>query len=121
MGTYLSWVEGKAELAIKLEKGCCGASYSDGAVILCTCISAMASRLWVESKGHDRRRFVELVTQFSGLDDPKRVSVPLLVQDHAEWRPIAKITDKALRLTADNDKTEHELMALDFDEIASEP
>jgi hypothetical protein len=113
MGTYLSWVDEKVDLASDLGQGLCGAGYADGAIILCTCISALASRLWVESKGHDRKRFVELVTKFSGLDhSPKLISVPLLVQDHAEWRASAIITDKSFRLTADDDKTEDELMAL---------
>jgi hypothetical protein len=113
MSTYLDWAEEKCLLAGDLESGACGGSYSEGAIILCTCISAMASRLWIESVRADRKRFVEIVVQFSEpAHDTTKISVPLLVQGESQWRHRLAFTDKHFRLTGANDKTENELLKL---------
>lgn len=115
MLTYTSWIEEKSELAHVLAKGSCGGTYADGAIILCTAISAMSSVMWVRKTGTDRKRFIEIVTKFPRPGfDPTTVSAPLLAQDKEyNWlRQRLGISDKALRYTGANDKSEDEIIKL---------
>ncbi|MCG8093847.1 MAG: hypothetical protein JAZ17_09510 [Candidatus Thiodiazotropha endolucinida] len=73
------WTEKKIALALELERGQCNGSYAEAVIILCSVISAIAADIW-PGEGLDRKRFVELLTEYS--DESlhlKRVSIPLLI------------------------------------------
>jgi hypothetical protein len=114
MSTYSAWIKERSDLASALSKGSCGGTLADGVIILCTSICSMASLLWAESKrGADRKRFVEIVTRFSEPSrDTKIISVPLLAQSEADWKPRLNVSEVAFRYTGANDKTENEIVAL---------
>ena len=73
------WVRKKQKVAVQLAKGQCDGSYGDAALILCSCLSALAAEVW-PGDHIDRKRFVELLAKFSL---PQllctRMSIPLLV------------------------------------------
>lgn len=75
------WVRKKAKVAAQLASGQCGGSYGDAAVILCSCLSALAAEVW-PGDHIDHVRFVELLEKYA---PPRlrsaRVSIPLLVDD----------------------------------------
>jgi hypothetical protein len=105
---------------VGLEDGIHGPGYSEGVIILCTCISAMASRLWFEDKHSDRKRFTEILTMFSEPElDTTKISMPLLSQDDDFWKKQLSFTDKNLRLTGANDKSESELLNICISSQAS--
>lgn len=110
MSTYLAWVEEKSGLAHALENGNCGGTVADGVIVLCTCICAMASFLWVETENTDRKRFVEILTRFS--PDTKKISVPLLAQKDDSWGQRLRVSQKTIRYTEANDQTESEVLSL---------
>ena len=75
------WVRQRANVAAELARGHCGGSYGDAALILCSCISALAAEVW-PGESIDRKRFVELLIQYTPAQlAATRVSVPLLVSD----------------------------------------
>jgi hypothetical protein len=113
MLTYSSWIKEKSELAHTLAKGSCGGTYADGAIILCTSVSAMSSLMWIKKKGTDRKRFIEIVARFPQLGfDPTTVSAPLLSQDHHSLKQTLAVSDKSFRYTGKDDKSETEIMNL---------
>jgi hypothetical protein len=114
MSTYLEWIKERSELAYALSKGSCGGTLADGVIIMCTSICSMASLLWIDSKERvDRKRFVEVVTQFSDQSrNTKLISVPLLAQGEVNWRRWLNVSEVAFRYTEANDKTENEIAAL---------
>ena len=76
----IDWIRIKSEFAARLAEGCCGGSYGDAALILCSCLSALAADVWPGER-IDRKRFVELLTRYT---PPRlvatRISLLLLVQ-----------------------------------------
>lgn len=124
MLTYTTWIEEKITLALSLAQGSCGGTYADGAIILCTSISAMSSLMWIKTKNTDRKRFIEIIVQFNNNGiDITNVSCPLLSQDKIHQNKInfkkkLGISDIAYRYTSANDKTEKEIIDL-FSSIIS--
>ena len=84
------WVRKRATVAAQLDTGGCGGSYGDAALILCSCVSAVAADVW-PGDHIDRNRFVELLAQYA---PPRlnavRVSIPLLVDDLRRQRRTAE-------------------------------
>ncbi|MGP0061619.1 MAG: hypothetical protein ACLPID_20305 [Beijerinckiaceae bacterium] len=115
MFTYSSWIEEKSKLAHALASGSCGGTYADGAIILCTSISAMASLMWPARARTDRKRFIEIVVKFprNGFD-ATMISAPLLSQERRDLQHKLRVSDIAFRYTADNDKSENEVLSLCF-------
>lgn len=72
------FVSHKLAVAAALEGGGCGGDYLDGAIIVASLLSAMASDVW-PGKGNDKRRFVQLWVEYLGPED-RRVSIRLLIQ-----------------------------------------
>jgi hypothetical protein len=113
MLTSTSWIEEKSELAHALAKGSCGGTYADGAIVLCTSISAMSSLMWVKKDGTDRKRFIEIIAKFPRPGfDPTTVSAPLLSQGCNSLKQKLAVSDQPLRYTGDNDKSETEIINL---------
>jgi hypothetical protein len=114
MSTYIIWIKERRELAEALNQGRCGGTFADGVIILCTCICAMASLLWIEARQRqDRKRFVEIVTRFSNPPhDTKKISVPLLAQEEIDWRQRLNVSNIAFRYTGTIDRDESEIVAL---------
>lgn len=111
--TYSSWIEEKTALALGLAQGCCGGTYPDGAIILCTSISAMSSLMWVKKKRTDSNRFTEIVARFYRTEfDPSIVSAPLLSQDDNSLKQPLGVSDLAIRYTGKNDKSEDEVVRI---------
>jgi hypothetical protein len=116
------WVKKKEKVAAQLANGQCGGSYGDAALILCSCLSALAAEVW---PGHhiDRNRFVELLEKRAPPQlGSARVSIPLLVDDLRSQQRAAeasKIESKFLRqfsagqiLRGDEvDEDEHAILA----------
>jgi hypothetical protein len=111
--TYSIWIENKNALAHTLANGCCGGAYADGAIILCTSISAMASLMWVRADRTDKKRFIEIVARFpkDGFR-PTTVSAPLLAQEDDSLRQKLAVSDKAFRYDGSVDKSENEVVGL---------
>jgi hypothetical protein len=107
--SYQSFVEQKIKTAQAIAMGCCDGTYAEGAIILCSIISAMSAIAWPDDKKHriDRKRFVEIITRFppSGID-PKKMSIPLLVQDGKACNSRLGIPKAAFYLTGANDLNE---------------
>jgi hypothetical protein len=111
--TYSSWIEEKSQLAHALAAGSCNGTYADGAIVLCTCISAMSSLMWVKKKGTDRSRFIEILARFPQPQfDPTIVSAPLLSQKHNPLREKLAVSDMAFRYTGSTDKSEADVIKL---------
>jgi hypothetical protein len=123
MTTYLSWIKGKSELAHALANGSCGGTYADGAIVLCTSISAMSSLMWVKKRGTDRKRFIEIVARHPEPGfDPTTISAILLSQsqDHALLKQKLAVSDIAFRYTGNDDKPESEIIKLCSNSISSD-
>ena len=91
MDTYRKqWVTKKAQTALRLESGECGGSYSEAILILCSTLSTLAAEIW-PGKGIDRKRFVELLTEYAPPHlHTTRISVPFLTK---HLRASAKTND----------------------------
>jgi hypothetical protein len=75
------WVKKKGDVAAQLASRQCGGSYGDAAVILCSCLSALAAEVWPGTR-IDQNRFVELLEKYTPPQlGSARVSIPLLVYD----------------------------------------
>ena len=112
--SYQLFVEQKIKIAQALDAGCCEGTYAEGALILCSIISAMSAIAWPDDKKHrgiDRKRFVEIITRFPppGID-PKKVSGPLLVQDGKACNSRIGISKKNLRFSEANDLNEADVV-----------
>lgn len=88
------WVKKKVRVAAQLANGDCGGLYGDAALILCSCLSALAAEVW-PGKGMDRNRFVELLEKYCKPSfGSTRLSIPLLVGDLRRFnRPEATLID----------------------------
>lgn len=83
MDTYRTkWVEGKVDVARRLNGGECGAGYAESVMVVCAAISALAAELWPRTHNKDRARFVEVLIQYC--HDTTRLSVPLLIGSLAQ-------------------------------------
>ena len=73
------WADLKVEIALKLNKGDCGGSYAEAAIILCSVLSAISADIW-PGEHIDKKRFVELLVKYSSDSlKVKRISSPLLI------------------------------------------
>ena len=81
------WVTSKAEIALALDNGAGGASYSEAAIIISSALTALAAELWPGWR-QDRARFIELLVRMAPPAPVlETISVPLLVQYlHAKGR-----------------------------------
>jgi len=108
------FVEQKIKTAQAIAAGCCDGTYAEGALILCSMISAMSAITWPDDKKHrniDRKRFVELITRFPSPGiDPQKVSLPLFVQDEKACNSRIDISKKSFHLTDDNDLNETDVV-----------
>jgi hypothetical protein len=108
--SYQSFVAQKVKTAQVIAAGCCGGTYAEGALILCGIISAMSAIAW-PGKKKDRKRFVEIITRFPSQEiNPKKISIPLLVQDGKVCNSRLGISEKSLYLTEANDLNETEVV-----------
>jgi len=116
MQNYSEWVEGQIKLANALASGSCGGTYADGAIILCTTISAMTSLMWIEKDKTDRKRFIEILVRFSqDVYDTTKVAIPIMAQDQQDcdlWHKKLKVSHKAFCYTGRDDKPETEIISL---------
>lgn len=79
----MSWrsqlVSEKVDIALRLAKGDCGASYGEAMLVLCAALSAMAAEVWPGIR-NDRKRFAELLNDYAPSSlGATQVSVPELV------------------------------------------
>jgi hypothetical protein len=117
------WVRKRGSVATQLANGHCGGSYGDAALILCSCLSALAADAWPGDR-IDRKRFVELLEKCA---PPKlgstRVSIPLLVDDlsrqqrsteasRLETTFLQQFSTGRILLGDDVDKNENEIQAI---------
>lgn len=73
------WSDSKVEIALKLNKGDCGGSYAEAAIILCSVLSGISADIW-PGKHIDKKRFVELLVKYSSdALQVTRISTPLLI------------------------------------------
>jgi hypothetical protein len=109
--SYRSFVEQKIKTAQAIAAGCCGGTYAEGSLILCSIISAMSAIAW-PGDHIDKKRFVEIITRYPLEIDPKKVSRPLLVQDGKVCNLRIGISEKAFKLTEANDLNEEDVVKL---------
>ncbi|MGI4976961.1 MAG: hypothetical protein ACRYG6_08470 [Janthinobacterium lividum] len=113
MGLYSEWIESKKILAQKLGEGALGASYAEGAIILCAAISTMSSLLWGPERGKDHRKFCETLKIFCHVEPHlMRVSSPLLAFHYQETKSLLGISEIPVYYDQDVDKSEEELTKL---------
>lgn len=73
------WSDSKINLALDLNAGECGGTYSEAVLILCSVLSGIAADTW-PGRNQDRKRFVELLVKYTGVSlNCQKVSAPLLV------------------------------------------
>ena len=58
------WAKQKQAIALDLDRGKCGGSYGEAALIFGAVISALAAEVW-PGQGIDRMRFVQLLKDFA--------------------------------------------------------
>ena len=99
-------------MAYRLEEGELDGSYAEGAIILCSAISAMSSLMWNFSKGGDKRRFVEALVQTRSNDfDPSLISIPLLSRE-IPGVFTSLPSDPCVYITGSVDKSEQDVLQL---------
>jgi hypothetical protein len=109
---YRAWVKNQSGMARALELGALGGSYAEGAIILCSAISAMSSLLWIPSERTDKKRFTELVVHNSvGGPDTTRVSAPLFAKAYPQLSRALGVSEKSFYMTGRNDMKEPEVIA----------
>jgi len=80
MMAWAEYISGKVDVAVALDSGQCGGSYSDACVLISAIISGVAAELW-PGDGIDRRRFAQTWAHDVDVSlDPTLVSLPLLTQ-----------------------------------------
>ena len=108
------FVKQKIKTAQDIAAGCCDGTYAEGALILCSIISAMSAIAWPDDKKYrniDRKRFVEIITRFPPLGiEPTKVSLPLLIQNEKDCTSKLYISKKSFHLTDDNDLNETDVV-----------
>jgi hypothetical protein len=116
------WVGKRAKVAIQLASGDCGGTYGDAALILCSCLSAVAADVWPGDRV-DRNRFVELLERYAPSQlAATRVSVPLLVEDlrrqqkdaeasQLESKFLQQFSTETILIGNEVDKDENEIQA----------
>jgi len=112
MLSYASWADEKIKIAQAIESGCCGGGYDEGALIVCSSISAMAALAW-PGKGIDKKRFIEILTKVAngGINhNPLRISTPLLCQEDESFKNILLLSNKSFYLREAIDKDYSELI-----------
>jgi hypothetical protein len=93
------WSNSKIDIALKLSKGGSGGTYAEAVIILCSVISGISADIW-PGKNRDKKRFVELLVNYSNDSlKVKNISIPLL---------IASLEEKGL--TAESDQIFNEIM-----------
>jgi hypothetical protein len=74
------WVSEKCKIASALARGEAGGSYSVAVILVCAVLNALAAEVW-PGRSIDKARFVELLVRLGpSADEPKTISVPLLVR-----------------------------------------
>jgi hypothetical protein len=109
--SYQSFVKQKIETAKAIADGCCGGTYAEGSLIVCSIISAMSAIAW-PGVNIDKKRFVEIITRYPLAVDPKKVSRPLLAQDGKVSNSRLGISNKAFYLSEDTDLNETDVLCL---------
>ncbi|MGB5159316.1 hypothetical protein [Desulfobacterium sp. N47] len=108
---YQHFVEQKIKIVQAIADSCCGDTYAEGALILCSVISAMSAIAWPGDSKINRKRFVEIIVKYPPQhEDPKKVSLPILVQGGVVCNTRLGVSNKAFHLTENKDLTEANIM-----------
>lgn len=109
--SYQSFVEQKIKTAQAITDGCCGGTYAEGSLILCSMISAMSAIAW-PGNNIDKKRFVEIIIRYPLEIDPKKISRPLLAQDGKVSDSSRGISNIAFYFSEDIDLNETDALRL---------